>query len=202
MPGKRSKPDHYTNRAKREGYQARSVYKLQELQQKFRLFDPTSRVLDLGAAPGSWSRYILRLLDSRGRLVAADLCPLELSGDPRLQVLKLDILGQEFPQLVAAHGPFDAVLSDAAPSTTGERTVDTARSAAIVEAIIHWLPRLLCQGGNLAVKIFQGGEEQLLLRDLRGTFRSARAFKPRACRSQSFETYLIGIGYNHHDAVR
>ena len=202
MPGKRSKPDHYTNRAKREGYQARSVYKLQELQQKFRLVDPTSRVLDLGAAPGSWSRYILKLLDSQGRLVAGDLCPLEISDDPRLEVLKLDILGQEFPQLVAAHGPFDAVLSDAAPSTTGDRTVDTARSAAIVEAIIHWLPRYLCQGGNLAVKIFQGGEEQLLLRGLRGAFRSARAFKPRACRSQSFETYLVGIGYTHQNAVR
>ncbi|TVQ40145.1 MAG: RlmE family RNA methyltransferase [Spirochaetaceae bacterium] len=171
------------------------------MQQKLGLIRADSRVLDLGAAPGSWSRYVLEILDQRGRLVAADLSPLELAPDPRLAVLELDILSQGFVTIVSRHGPFDVVLSDAAPATTGDRTVDTARSATLVESILHGLPHYLAPGGDLAVKIFQGGQEQFLLRGLRSAFQNARAFKPRACRKGSFETYLIGIGYGGEEAL-
>ncbi|TVR00394.1 MAG: RlmE family RNA methyltransferase [Spirochaetaceae bacterium] len=195
MSGDRSRPDHYSRRAKQEGYQARSVYKLQEIQQRFRLIRAGNRVLDLGAAPGSWSRFLLRAVGTGGSVVAGDLGVIELPPDPRLELLQLDILGEDFPAEVERRGPFDAVVSDAAPATTGGRVLDTARSAALVEAIVAALPRCLRPGGNLAVKIFQGGEEQELLRSLRQTFDSARAFKPKACRSESFETYLVGVGF-------
>lgn len=196
MSPDRRRPDHYSRRAKQEGYQARSVYKLQEIQQRFRLIRPGSRVLDLGAAPGSWSRYLLSAVGPGGSVVAGDLGTIELPLDPRLEILVLDILGEDFPSEVQRRGPFDAVVSDAAPATTGGRVLDTARSAALVEAIVAALPRCLRPDGNLAVKIFQGGEEQELLRSLRQAFGSARAFKPKACRPESFETYLIGIGYH------
>ncbi len=195
MSGNRSRPDHYSRRAKQEGYQARSVYKLQEIQQRFHLIRAGNRVLDLGAAPGSWSRFLLRVVGAGGSVVAGDLGVIELPPDPRLELLQLDILGENFPSELERRGPFDAVVSDAAPATTGGRVLDTARSAALVEAIVASLPSCLRPGGNLAVKIFQGGEEQELLRSLRQAFESARAFKPKACRSESFETYLVGMGF-------
>lgn len=191
----RGRPDHYSRQARRDGYQARSVYKLQEIQHKFQLIGASARVLDLGAAPGSWTRYLLRILGPRGSVVAVDLSPLETGADERLEALQLDITSEEFPDVIASRGPFSVVVSDAAPKTTGGRALDTARSAALVESVIAWLPRYLAPGGHLAVKIFQGGEEQLLLRELRLQFAQARAFKPQACRSESFETYLIGLGY-------
>ncbi len=191
----RSRPDHYSRQARRDGYQARSVYKLQEIQHKFQLVGAQDRVLDLGAAPGSWTRYLLRVLGPRGSVVAVDLSPLDIAADERLETLQLDITAEDFPDVVASRGPFSVVVSDAAPNTTGGRALDTARSAALVESIVAWLPRYLVRGGNLALKIFQGGEEQQLLRELRLQFEQARAFKPQACRSESFETYLIGLGY-------
>lgn len=195
MSRHRATPDHYSRRAKQEGYQARSVYKLQELQQRFRLVHPGNRVLDLGAAPGSWSRYLLRVVGPGGSVVSGDIGAIDLPPDDRLEILRVDILSEEFPDQTARRGPFDVVVSDAAPATTGGRLLDTTRSAALVESIIESLPSSLRPGGNLAVKVFQGGEERALLRTLQTEFASARAFKPRACRSESFETYLIGIGY-------
>lgn len=198
----RSQADHYSRRARREGYPARSVYKLQEIQQKFQLIGAQDRVLDLGAAPGSWTTYLLRVLGPRGSVVAVDLSPLNIGADERLETLQFDITADDFPDIIASRGPFTVVVSDAAPSTSGGRILDTARSAALVESVVAWLPQYLAPDGNLALKIFQGGEEQQLLRELRLRFRQARAFKPQACRSESFETYLIGLGYRPEGALK
>ncbi len=190
----RDTPDHYTRRAHLEGYPARSVYKLQEAQERFGLLRPGNIVLDVGAAPGSWSAYAAKRAGS-GRVFAVDLNPLNLATMPgNLEFRQGDITSDEIRAWLASHAPFDVVLSDVAPSTTGNRTVDTARSSALVEAVLAIAVDHLKPGGNLIVKIFQGGEEQAFLARFRMLFATARPFKPKSSRKESFETFLVGIG--------
>ncbi len=189
------KPDHWTLKAKSEGYPARSVYKLAEMQEKFKLLKPGTRVLDIGAAPGSWSLWVLRFLKGSGFLAAVDLSPLGMKPPfGNFFFLQGDIYDPAVRSALAERGPYGLVLSDAAPATTGDRTVDTGRSESLVEAVIDYADALLAPGGNLVAKLFQGGGERDLLAALKERFETARGFKPKACRAESFETYLIGLG--------
>jgi 23S rRNA (uridine2552-2'-O)-methyltransferase len=191
----RDEPDHYTRRAHREGYPARSVYKLQEAQERYRILKRGDRVLDVGAAPGSWSAYSAGIV-SPGPVFAIDLNPLNLPGIPdNLEFLQGDVFSPEAQGWLSRQGPFDVILSDAAPSTTGNRTVDTARSSALVDMVLEIAVGHLTRGGNLMVKIFQGGDEQTFLKLFRERFNSAKPFKPKSSRKESFESFLIGIGY-------
>ncbi len=192
----RSRPDHYSDAARKEGYAARSVYKLSELDGKHHILRPGARVLDLGAAPGSWSQYASRAVGPRGLVVAVDFDRLEaLAPLENVVAVEGDFTEGTTVGALKEYAPFDVVLSDAAPSTTGNRTVDTARSAALVESIIASLPVFLRPGGIVLAKVFQGGEEQTLLFALKERFEAAKMPKPKASRGQSFETYLLGIGY-------
>ena len=187
--------DHYTRKAKSAGYPARSVFKLQEINDKSRVLRSGNTVLDVGAAPGSWTQYAMKAVGPHGRVVAVDLTQFSLNPDPpNVTILQGDITDAGTRSLLAQTAPYDVVLSDAAPATTGNRTVDTARSAAIVDAVIDLALELIKPGGKLVVKIFQGGEEKVFLDRLRGVSDSARIFKPQASRSESFETYLIATG--------
>ncbi|MDR2746838.1 MAG: RlmE family RNA methyltransferase [Treponema sp.] len=202
---KYDKPDFWALKAQREGYPARSIYKLQEMDEKFKLLGMTGgkpgapRVLDLGAAPGSWSLYVLRRMGGRGFLAAADLAPLSrehgrgLFGGDNFRFIQGDITAAEVREALLERGPFDLVMSDAAPATTGNRSVDTPRSLALAEAALAYAQAALVRGGNLAVKVFQGGDSAALLARLRELFVSAKTFKPQACRSGSFETYYLGL---------
>lgn len=195
-PGGRGRPDHYSDSAKKEGYAARSVYKLSELDKKNRLLRRGNRVLDLGAAPGSWSQYAARAVGPGGRVVAVDFDRLEaLSPLANVEAIAGDFTDPQTIKFIAERGPYDVVLSDAAPSTTGNRALDTTRSQALVESIIDSLPLFLRPGGIFLAKLFQGGGEQALLATCRSLFSVAKMPKPKASRSESFETYLLGIDY-------
>ncbi len=188
------KPDFWSKKAFSEGYPARSVYKLQEIDQKFRILKKNSSVLDLGSAPGSWTAYLLRNLGEEGKVVSCDLNPLSKNvKGSNLIFFQGDLSDREIFEKIKAQGPYDAVVCDAAPLTTGNRTVDTARSQALVEMAIWYAQTMLKKGGHFLVKIFQNGNQQPFLKKLRELFESAKGFKPAACRSESFETYLIGI---------
>lgn len=186
--------DHFTRAAKAQGYPARSVFKLQAIQEKFRVAASGQSILDLGAAPGSWTRYVAGIVGSSGAVVAIDLAPIGVSGS-NIVTLQGDFTDASVVADIAARGPFHCVLSDAAPATTGNRIVDTARSSALVESVFYNLPSWLRVGGNVVVKVFQGGDERALLDELRRGFESAKAYRPKAVRSESFETYLVGLGY-------
>jgi len=228
------KPDYWSLKAQREGYPARSVYKLKEIDEKFRLFKPNGdlRVLDLGAAPGSWSLYVLRHCAPRryaqwhgaktGKppssaetpasgenpgfaetpllLAAADLLPLSRRFDGGLFdrkdffFIQGDFTDRAVREELIRRGPYTALISDAAPGTTGSRTVDTLRSQALAEEALAYADNCLKPGGNLALKVFQGGDTAALLKQLRERFDSVKSFKPAACRSDSFEIYYIGLG--------
>ncbi len=188
------KPDFWSQKAFKEGYPARSVYKLQEIDKKFGFLKKKYTVLDLGAAPGSWTTWLLRQLDGSGKVVSVDLNPLSKSvkGD-NLVFFQGDLLSKEIRDQITANGPYDLVVCDAAPLTTGNKVVDTARSKGLVEMAIWYAESMLKPGGNFCVKIFQNGDQQKLLMKMRAVFTQAKGFKPEACRQESFETYLIGI---------
>jgi 23S rRNA (uridine2552-2'-O)-methyltransferase len=183
------KPDFWSQKAFREGYPARSVYKLQEIDEKFGMLKKSKVVLDLGASPGSWTVWLMRHLGDSGKVVSVDLNPLakDVKGS-NLVFLQGDLTDEEIRQKIRGEGPFDLVVCDAAPLTTGNRTVDTLRSMAI-----WYAGEMLRTGGNFCVKIFQNGDQQKILQKMREIFSQAKGFKPEACRAESFETYLVGL---------
>jgi len=203
------KPDFWQLKARKEGYPARSVYKLKEIDEKFGFFKPPRagnsifRVLDLGAAPGSWSLYVLRKMaavKNSGFLAAADLSPLSREFDKGLFdggnffFIQGDITAEEVRSVLLSKGPYSAIISDAAPGTTGNHTVDSARSLELAEAVISYAENALSGGGNLAIKVFQGGDSGALLKRMKALFETAKTFKPQACRGESVETYFLGLG--------
>lgn len=187
------KSDFWARKASDEGYPARSVYKLREINEKFHIIPRNAHVLDLGAAPGSWSAFLLR--EEGAKVVACDLNPLSKSvkGD-RLTFIQGDLNDAATREAILAAGKYDAVLCDAAPLTTGNKTVDTARSEQLVEMAIWYAENALKTGGGFAVKIFQNGTQRQFIDKMRQLFDLAKGFKPKACRPQSFETYLVGAG--------
>jgi 23S rRNA (uridine2552-2'-O)-methyltransferase len=196
--GKKNNPrsdDYYNALAKKEGYPARSVYKLMEIQKRFAVFRRESSVLDVGAAPGSWSLYVLRNISEKGFLASIDLKPLEIKWKgSNFKAFEGDAFSDENISRIMETGLFDTVLSDAAPATTGNRIVDTGKSLQLVTSVIDLADKVLKPGGDLVLKIFQGGEEKQVMEKMRMMFSSVKAFKPDAVRKISFETYLIGKG--------
>ncbi|RKX76141.1 MAG: 50S rRNA methyltransferase [Spirochaetes bacterium] len=195
--GKKYMEDPYTIRARKEGYPARSVYKLMEIQEKFGIIKPGYRVLDIGASPGSWAMYTLKVLKGKGSVTTVDKEPLissQTNGIETFNFIQGDILEKSTEQKISGRAPFDLILSDAAPETTGNRTVDTARSFGLAEKVICLAEEQLRAGGNLVVKIFQGGDEGEILNRLRRLFERVRAYHPKASRSDSFEIFFIGFG--------
>ena len=197
MARSRTQADHYTKRAQREGYPARSVYKLEEIQRKFSLIAPGNHVLDIGASPGSWTLYAVRkLIGKSGAVVSVDLKPLGLNPIPKqVTFLQGDAFEPPVSPSVIELGPYDVIISDAAPSTTGNRTVDTARSEQLAYQLLQLAEEALKPGGSLVLKLFQGGGERDLLQQMGEVFDRAKSFKPKACRDNSFELFLIGTGY-------
>ena len=205
------KPDHWQQKARKEGYPARSVYKIKEIDEKFGLFKNRNkgssgslafRVLDLGAAPGSWSLYVLRKMTSvKGAfLSAADLSPLSREFDKGLFdggnffFIQGDITDAQIRETLVSKGKYSVIISDAAPATTGNRTVDTARSLELTEAVLDYAEAALEKNGTMAVKVFQGGDSAALLKRMKTLFETVKTFKPQACRDNSMETYFIGLG--------
>jgi len=203
-----SKPDHWSVKAQKEGYPARSVYKLKEMDEKFGLTKRrlNFRALDLGAAPGSWSLYILRKLSGGAKnsngpsLVSIDLAPLSriydqgLFDKPDFVFIQGDFTQSEIRETILSHGPYSLLVSDAAPATSGNRSLDTLRSLELAELALDYAETALAKGGNFVVKVFQGGDTGALLKAIRCLFETAKSFKPSSCRSESFETYYLGLG--------
>jgi len=196
------KPDHWQLKARQEGYPARSVYKLKEMDEKFCLLKPNLklpfRVLDLGAAPGSWSLYVLRKITGVF-LVASDLSPLSREFDKGLFnadnvcFIQGDITDPAVRDSILSHGACNLIISDAAPATTGNRFIDTCRSMELAESVVAYAESALTKGGNLVVKVFQGGDTSEILKRLKALFNTAKSYKPQVCRSESFETYYLGL---------
>jgi 23S rRNA (uridine2552-2'-O)-methyltransferase len=201
------RPDVWALRAQKEGYPARSVYKLKEIVEKFHLFKPTAlfggsspaKVLDLGAAPGSWSLYVLR--STTASLTAVDISPLSRRFDKglfddkeRVSLIQADMTDVETKALIKERGPFALIISDAAPATTGNRSIDAIRADTLARTALEYAADVLSKGGHFIVKVFQSGDSGELLKEIKAVFDKGAGFKPKSCRPGSFETYFIGIG--------
>lgn len=195
---RRDKADSYTKRARKAGYPARSIFKLEEIQNRSAIIKMGDTVLDVGAAPGSWTLYTHNeILKGTGKIVAVDLNPLNLSPiPPTVTFFQGDAFSPEIRQNLVDLGPYDAIISDAAPMTIGNRSVDTARSEWLAENVLLLAKQHLKPHGNLIIKIFQGGGQQDILKEMRTMFKKSKTTKPQACRSDSFEIFLIGIDKN------
>lgn len=189
--------DHYFLKAKQEQYPARSVYKLKEIDKRFRIFKKNMRVLDLGAAPGSWSLGASEKVGPDGFVLGADIQDTGTTFPDNVMFLREDVFARssEFEALLEAKGPFHVVMSDMAPSTTGHRGTDQARSAALCEEALAVALRHLQKGGSFVVKVFMGPDVKALADTLRAHFAAVKSFKPASSRSESMETFYVALGY-------
>jgi 23S rRNA (uridine2552-2'-O)-methyltransferase len=184
--------DAYVKRAKQEGHRARSVYKLQEIQQKFKIIATGMTVIDLGAAPGSWSEYAAELVGKSGKVIAADILPMQtipnvtfLQGD----VTDKNVMDQLFALLDGKKA--DVVISDMAPNMSGIKDVDQARSGYLAEMAFNFALRVLKSDGSLLMKTFQSGDFNNILAFLRSKFGEVKVIKPEASRARSKEVFLL-----------
>jgi 23S rRNA (uridine2552-2'-O)-methyltransferase len=186
--------DRFHQKAKKEGYLARAVYKLQEIDEKHRIFDGGHRVLDLGCSPGSWLQYAQETIGERAVLVGLDRGPLQKP--PRGARIEVgDVMTIDVKQLLGELPAFDIVLSDMAPDTSGIRNLDQARSEALFERALEIAEQVLAPGGNFVGKLFQGPDFKKLTEAVRAKFSAAKTMKPASSRQISIEQYVIGKGF-------
>lgn len=188
------RPDHFTREAKKAGYPARSVFKLAEIDRRVRLLAPGLSVLDLGAAPGSWARYISEKIGSGGRLVAVDLKPLETALPPSCTFVMGDALTLDPKGAIAEHAPYDVVVSDMAPNTTGNRLADQARSHELFMRAVEIASVLLVPGGAFVGKLFMSEDLPLAREAVRTRFASHRLIRPEGTRTNSTEIFVVCEG--------
>ena len=190
--------DPYVARAKREGYRSRAVYKLAEIDDKYRFLKSGGRVVDLGAAPGGWSQIAAKRVGAdigRGRVVGIDL--LDMDPITGVDFLKLDFLDPKAPDVLKEllGGKADVVMSDMAANATGHRKTDHLRIIGLVEAAAEFATEVLNPGGAFVAKVLQGGTEGELLSLLKRDFSSVKHVKPAASRADSAELYVLATGF-------
>ncbi len=196
--------DPYVQRAKLEGYRARAAFKLLEIDEKHQILKGAERILDLGAAPGSWSQIAAKVTDSSDediRVVGIDF--LDVDPMPGVTFLKLDFLDPTAPDklMEALGGTPDLVLSDMAAPTTGHQRTDHLRTMHLCEVAAHFAVDVLAEGGHFLAKTFQGGTERELLTMLKQNFRQVLHIKPASSRAESVEMFLLAKGFKGRKAA-
>jgi 23S rRNA (uridine2552-2'-O)-methyltransferase len=186
--------DHYTRRARKEHYPARSVYKLAEIQKKHRILAKGDRVLDLGCAPGAWLLYAAEQVGGRGFVLGVDLNPVTVPLPSHAQAITGDIRSLQPTAAQYSGGGFQVVLSDMAPATTGDPFGDAARSYALCCSALGVADALLQTRGRFVCKIFQGEDFKVFCDKVKVRFERMHIFKPQSSRKASREIFIIGLG--------
>ncbi|HBQ44734.1 MAG TPA: 23S rRNA (uridine(2552)-2'-O)-methyltransferase RlmE [Thiomicrospira sp.] len=184
--------DYYVNKAKQDGYRSRAIYKLQEIDEKDKLFSQGMTVIDLGAAPGGWSQWATHKVGDEGRVFALDILPVEpfagvtfIQGD-----FQQDEVYQSLVDSLAGR-EVDLVMSDMAPNMTGNKGVDIPRAMYLVDLSVDLADQVLAKNGNLLIKVFQGEGYDKLLKDLKQKYNKVLTRKPKASRPRSKEIYVL-----------
>lgn len=184
--------DKYVKQAREEGYRSRAAYKLLELHERDRLFKPGMTVIDLGAAPGSWSQVVVDLVGAKGRVVALDILPMDPV--PGVDFIQGDFTDESvLKSLLQTLGSVksDWVISDMAPNMSGVDMVDQIRSIALAELAFDLAKLVLNEKGGFLVKVFQGEGFDAFLKDVKSYFKKVNIRKPKASRDRSSEVYLL-----------
>ena len=187
--------DHYYKKAKKENFAARSVFKLEEIDLKYRLFHTGQKVLDLGAAPGSWSQYSSKKIGPTGKVLGLDLTAITIKL-PNASFVQADLRDLNLENIMKENGfepPFDLVLSDMAPNTIGVRMTDQARSFELCELALEQARKYLKPGGHFVCKLFHSDEFTTLKKEILATFDRFEAVKPDSTRKISKEIFLVGL---------
>lgn len=190
--------DKYFMLAKEKGYRARSSFKLLEIQKKFHLIRPGQKIVDLGAAPGSFMQVIREILGSTGSVLGVDLQEMVPFPFENLTVAQGDIFEKEkFFETVKEFGfeKVDGVTSDLAPKTSGIKDMDLGLSAELTDQAAYLAAHILKPGGYFVGKIFEGSDFQKVLKKIKRQYRDVHVFKPDACRDRSYETYIVAQGF-------
>ncbi len=185
--------DHYARKARKEKYPARSVYKLQEIQDKHRLIQKGNRVLDLGCYPGSWLVYAAQLTGPDGRVIGIDLKTVTEKLPSHARMYTGDILALDAMLTESIGDGFDVVLSDMAPATTGNKNVDAVRSYNLCGAALEVAETRLLPGGSFVCKIFQGPDFNTFINRVKASFKNCKIVKPQSSRKASKEIFIIGL---------
>jgi 23S rRNA (uridine2552-2'-O)-methyltransferase len=184
--------DPYVKQAQQEGYRSRAVYKLQEIQQRDRLFKPGMTVIDLGAAPGGWSQLVVKLIKPKGRVIAFDILPM----DP---IEGVDFIQGDFSEETTVdtlleqlqNNRADWVLSDMAPNMSGTESVDIPKAMYLCELALDFALKVLNEKGGFLVKVFQGEGIDAFLAEIKRNFKKVSIRKPKASRGRSREVYVL-----------
>ncbi len=189
--------DHYFDKAKKENYLARSIYKLEEIDEKYKVLKPGMQVVDLGYYPGSWTQYTSKIIGDKGLVIGIDIQEVnkKLSGVNNIRIYQKDIFDIHDLTQLGIESQFDVVLSDMAPSTTGMKSLDQDRSLNLVESVFELLPRFLKKGGNFVIKVFDSQHAQNYLKEQKNLFNEFHYLKPKSTRSVSKEFFVIGKNF-------
>ncbi|ADK86593.1 ribosomal RNA methyltransferase RrmJ/FtsJ [Desulfarculus baarsii DSM 2075] len=190
--GSRKDQDSYYRRAKQEGFAARSVYKLQEMDQRYGLLRQGMRVLDIGCHPGSWLQYAAGRVGPGGLVLGVDIQELAVDLPRWGRFIQADVLKLTPAEVLAVAPAFDVVLSDVAPRTTGVRHADEAASLAMLEAVFDLALAVLRPGGSFLAKVYFGPGVDQLIHQVKGRFKLGKGHKPAASKAASKEIYILG----------
>ncbi len=192
--------DHYFEKAKAQGFKARSIFKLEEIDKNLNLIKPNSIVLDLGCAPGSWLQYVARRLQKQGAALGVDLTPVTEKFHDRIKTITEDCfqltkekIAEHLADLCPDFSGFDVILSDMAPKTSGIKHVDQIRSANLVHQALQIARDLLKPGGHVVIKIFASGEVDDVVATMKVMFKTVKHVRPKSVRAPSKEFYLVGL---------
>lgn len=187
--------DHYFLKAKAENFAARSVFKLEEIDKKHKIFKNCRTVLDLGASPGSWSQYASKVVGERGQVLGVDLSPINVKLNNAV-FIQADLYDLNLEEVFVEHGfrpPFDVVMSDMAPKTTGIRMTDQARSLDLCLLALDISRKFLKKDGHFVCKLFHSDDFSKLRDEMKKVFQKVDAVKPDSTRKISKEIFLVGL---------
>ena len=187
--------DYFAQKAKKEGFKARSVYKLMEIDKKYKLFKKGMQVIDLGAFPDSWTQYISGVVGDGGKVLAIDIQAIEIKL-PNVVVVVEDIYKIDIKNVLEKNGfenSVEVVVSDMAPATTGVKVTDQARSLALCEMAFEVAKIGLMKGGSFVCKLFDSGDTQGFKKALQMVFKEVVIFRAKSTRTESKEIFLVGL---------
>ena len=190
----RQKNDQFVKKAKQLGYINRAAFKLEEIEQKYKIIEHSREILELGSSPGGWTQVILNY-NSKTNITCFDLLDMKINNQ-RIAFYREDFLKYNFTNL---KNKFDLVLSDVAPNTTGHQSTDHLRISQLIYEVIERLEIILKKQGSFIFKIWKGEEEKEIIKMLKKIFDKVEYFKPKSSRQESSEIFIISRGFRLHE---
>lgn len=191
--------DYYFKKAKKDNYPARSVYKLEEVQQKYGILKKGDAVLDLGCSPGSWTIYAAKTVGPSGTVVGVDVQETKITGlknTAGIELIRADIMADTIiPTIQEIRKHYNVVLSDIAPRTTGSKWADQQKSLELARRVLVLAEKLLAAKGNFYCKVFEGEDFQEFVNDVKKRFQTVKVYKPKSSRKESREVFVLGRGF-------